>query len=240
MSELLRTEDTDGALGLFENEVPAGWEGPRPDHESADHGYYVIDGQLAFRAGDDEPVRLAAGGFAFAPRGVPHAVANPGEGVARYVLVTTEQSSAAGPEPGPTVVENVSGRVKVLLRGADSGGRLALMDNVVPARTVGPPLHHHDFDEAFYILAGEPTFRLGDELVTRGPGDLVWAPRGAHHCFSNLSDADVRWLLICAPAGFERYFQRMAAKAAGVEPPPEALEPWPEVTVVGPRIGEAA
>ncbi len=39
-------------------------------------------------------------------------------------------------------------------------------------------------------------------------------------------------------AGFERYFQRMAAREAGVEPPPEALEPWPEVIKVGPRIGE--
>jgi hypothetical protein len=28
----------------------------------------------------------------------------------------------------------------------------------------------------------------------------------------------------------------MAAKQAGVEPPPEALEPWPEVTVVGPPL----
>jgi hypothetical protein len=38
------------------------------------------------------------------------------------------------------------------------------------------------------------------------------------------------------PAGFERYFQQISAKEAGVEPPPEALEPWPEVTVVGPPI----
>ena len=45
-------------------------------------------------------------------------------------------------------------------------------------------------------------------------------------------------LLVCTPAGFERYFQRMAARQAGVEPPPEALEPWPEVVKVGPRIGE--
>jgi hypothetical protein len=28
----------------------------------------------------------------------------------------------------------------------------------------------------------------------------------------------------------------MAARQAGVEPPPEALEPWPEVTTVGPPL----
>ena len=47
-------------------------------------------------------------------------------------------------------------------------------------------------------------------------------------------------LIICTPAGFERYFQQMAAREAGVEPPPEALEPWPEVVKVGPQIGEEA
>lgn len=242
MTELLSTDDSGGVLGLLENEVPAGWEGPEPDHQGADHGYYVIEGELTFTHGDDR-ARLGAGGFAFAPKGVPHGVSNEGDAPARYLRVTAPSpaaETAAGPALGPTVVNDVPGRVKVLLRGADSGGRLALMDNVVPAGAKGPPLHHHAFDEAFYVLAGEPTFRLGDELVTRGSGDLVWAPRGAHHCFANQSDADVRWLLICAPAGFERYFQRMAAEEAGVEPPPEALEPWPEVTVVGPRIGEAA
>jgi hypothetical protein len=33
-------------------------------------------------------------------------------------------------------------------------------------------------------------------------------------------------------------FDRIAAREAGVEPPPEALKPWPEVTVLGPRISE--
>jgi quercetin dioxygenase-like cupin family protein len=237
MTDMLRLEDSGGVLALAESEVPAGWEGAAPDHEASDHSYYVIDGELTFRLGD-EPTRLGKGVFAFAPRGVLHTVANDDSAPARYVLMETPVREA-GPDLPAKLVEDVPGRVKVLLRGADSGGRIALMDNVVPAGAKGPPLHHHDFDEAFYILAGEATFRLGDELVKRGRGELVWAPRGAHHAFANLSGADIRWLLICAPAGFERYFQRMAAEEAGVDPPPEALEPWPEVTVVGPRIGEA-
>ena len=168
---------------------------------------------------------------------MPEAVANPSDVPARYLLIRTPAGGGSGLQP--KVITDVPGRVKVLLRGPDSGGALSVMDNVVPAGAKGPPLHHHAFDEAFYILAGEATFRLGDELVTRRAGELVFAPRGAHHAFGNQSGADIRWLLICAPAGFERYFQRMAAEEAGVEPPPEALEPWPEVTVVGPRIGEA-
>ena len=43
-------------------------------------------------------------------------------------------------------------------------------------------------------------------------------------------------MLTCTPAGFERHWARMAAETAGVEPPPWALQPIPEVTVVGPQI----
>jgi hypothetical protein len=37
-------------------------------------------------------------------------------------------------------------------------------------------------------------------------------------------------------AGFERHWARLAAEAAGVEPPQWALQSVPEVTVVGPPI----
>ena len=124
----------------------------------------------------------------------------------------------------------------VLLRGGDSAGAVSMIENHVPPRWEGPPLHHHDFDEAFYVLAGELTFRLGDELVTRKAGELAFAPRGVHHAFANSGESEARTLLVCTPAGFERYFQRMAAREEGGEPPPEALEPWPEVVKVGPQI----
>ena len=56
------------------------------------------------------------------------------------------------------------------------------------------------------------------------------------HTFASLSDAPARYLIVVTPGGFERYFARRAAKATGVEPPAWALEPYPETTVVGPRI----
>jgi quercetin dioxygenase-like cupin family protein len=131
-----------------------------------------------------------------------------------------------------------SAGVNVLLRGGDSAGRIAVMDNIIPAGAKGPPLHHHAFDEAFYVLDGELTFKVGDEVVPREAGRLAFARRGVHHTFANLSGADARTLIVCTPAGFERYFQQIAAREAGVAPPPEALEPWPEVVKVGPRIGD--
>jgi hypothetical protein len=48
--------------------------------------------------------------------------------------------------------------------------------------------------------------------------------------------ADARALIVCTPAGFERYFARMAAQREGIDPSEWALQPIPEVTVVGPPI----
>jgi quercetin dioxygenase-like cupin family protein len=124
----------------------------------------------------------------------------------------------------------------VLLRGEDTGGELALVRNTVPAGWAGPPLHHHAFDETFYVLDGELTFQLGDELAVAGPGALAFAPGDAVHTVANRSDAPASYLLLCTPAGFERSFARMAAERAGVPAPDWALAPIPPVERLGPPI----
>jgi quercetin dioxygenase-like cupin family protein len=127
---------------------------------------------------------------------------------------------------------------RVLLRSEQTGGEVSVIEIGASAGRKGPPLHHHDFDEAFYMLEGELTFQLHDERFTRGPGELAFAPRGVPHTYANLSGASARALLVCTPAGFERYFARIAAKLEGVEPPDWALQEIPEVVRVGPPIGE--
>src|SRR4051794_41815831 len=118
------------------------------------------------------------------------------------------------------------------VRSEDSADELGVIEVFSAPGFAGPPLHHHDFDETFYVVEGEMTFRLGDAPRTAGAGDVVFAPRGAHHTLANLSGAPARYLLICNPGGFERRF----------DPPPEEggppRKPLPEVHVVGPRIGE--
>jgi hypothetical protein len=66
-------------------------------------------------------------------------------------------------------------RINVLLRSEQSGGQIAVMDNVSPAGSPGPSLHHHGFDETFYLLEGELTFQLEDELFTRKREELAFA-----------------------------------------------------------------
>jgi quercetin dioxygenase-like cupin family protein len=126
----------------------------------------------------------------------------------------------------------------VLLHGEETGGHVSVTEIVVPPHSAGPPLHTHDFDEAFYLLEGELIFQVEEALVTKGAGEISFAPRNVVHALANHSDASARYLLICTPAGFERHWARMAAEDAGVEPPQWALQPIPEVTVVGPPIAE--
>ena len=128
----------------------------------------------------------------------------------------------------------------VLLRSEETDGHVSVTEIVVPPHSAGPPLHTHDFDEAFYMLEGELIFQVEEALVTKGAGELVFAPRNVAHALANHSDAPARYLLTCTPAGFERQWARMAAEVAGVEPPRWALEAIPEVRVVGPQIAAQA
>jgi quercetin dioxygenase-like cupin family protein len=129
-------------------------------------------------------------------------------------------------------------RTNVLLRSEETAGQMSVTEIVVPPGS-GPPLHTHDFDEAFYMLEGELIFQVEDALVTKGTGELSFAPRTVAHALANHSDAPARYVLVCTPAGFERHWARVAAEAAGVEPPQWALQPIPEITVVGPPIAVA-
>jgi quercetin dioxygenase-like cupin family protein len=128
-------------------------------------------------------------------------------------------------------------RSNVLLRSEQSDGHVAVVEGAVPAHWEGPPLHRHDFDEGFYVLEGEITFEVNGERLTARPGEFAFAPRGSHHALANLSDAPARYLLVCTPAGFERYFDLITAEQDGVHPPPAALKPYPQGVAVGPPIG---
>jgi quercetin dioxygenase-like cupin family protein len=133
-------------------------------------------------------------------------------------------------ESAPNLITNV------LLRSEETGGHVSVTEIEVPPHSDGPPLHTHDFDEASYLLEGELSFKVGDALTTKGVGELSFAPRNVAHTLANHSDLPARYVLVCTPAGFERHWGRLAAEADGVEPPDWAMQPIPEVKVIGPPI----
>lgn len=107
--------------------------------------------------------------------------------------------------------------VRFLARGADTHGRLSIVEHPVPPRTLAAPLHRHGReDEYSYVLQGRMGARLGDQTVEAGPGSLVFKPRGQWHTFWNAGDEPCRVLEIIAPAGFEEMFLIMAADPEGM------------------------
>jgi quercetin dioxygenase-like cupin family protein len=85
----------------------------------------------------------------------------------------------------------------VLLRSEETDGRIALIESTMPARAAGPPLHTHAFDETFFVLAGELTFQLGDEVRVARAGEVAFALGGVSHTLANHPRS--RTLVVCSP-----------------------------------------
>jgi mannose-6-phosphate isomerase-like protein (cupin superfamily) len=84
---LLRSAASAGEVGIVEMEMSAGSSGP-PLHLHLTHGegFYVLTGQLTFQVGRDV-VTGGPGTWLFAPRTIPHTLANFGAGPGRVLCV---------------------------------------------------------------------------------------------------------------------------------------------------------
>jgi quercetin dioxygenase-like cupin family protein len=128
-------------------------------------------------------------------------------------------------------------QVDILLDTDQSNDVVGIVELSVPPGWDGPPLHHHDFDEAFYVLDGELVFQLGETPRAAGPGELVFAPRGTIHTLANLAVRQARYLLVSTPGRFTRYFEQLRA-AVPASAATATDKRYPETTVVGPTIPE--
>jgi quercetin dioxygenase-like cupin family protein len=54
---------------------------------------------------------------------------------------------------------------------------------------VGPPPHSHDWDESFYVVAGEVEFTCSGRTDVCRPGTFVHVPAGTVHSFRYLVDS---------------------------------------------------
>ncbi len=83
------------------------------------------------------------------------------------------------------------------LEGAAHGTTISLiLDHSQPGE--GPRLHRHPYDETWVVQEGHLTFQLGDERGAAGPDDIVIAPPGVAHKFTN--DGPGPSTLICIHA----------------------------------------
>jgi quercetin dioxygenase-like cupin family protein len=85
---LARAADTDGQLGLSLVTQPPGIATPLHRHTREAEAFYLLEGQISYRAGD-EHFELEAGSFIYLPLGLPHAFRVRGTSPAKFLAFTT-------------------------------------------------------------------------------------------------------------------------------------------------------
>ena len=81
-------EETGGAYGLLEQVIAPGAASPWHLHHAEDETFYVLEGTMTFRVGE-ERFTVGPGGYVFGPRAIPHGFRNAGATPARMLLMAT-------------------------------------------------------------------------------------------------------------------------------------------------------
>jgi len=95
--------------------------------------------------------------------------------------------------------------------GKDTKDRFDFME-VTVSYLAGPPLHlHFDQDDTILVVSGRLKVRVGDQLADLVPGDLISAPPGMPHTFTNLEREPAHIINVMTPGGFDRTLEEFAA-----------------------------
>jgi quercetin dioxygenase-like cupin family protein len=108
--------------------------------------------------------------------------------------------------------------IAVLASASETNGALGAVEVAGPGGAA-PPLHvHHREDEAFYVVEGQYSVFVGDDVIEASPGAWVWGPRDVPHGYQ-IHSARGGHLSLIMPAGFEAFFEEVAAIAQpGADP----------------------
>jgi mannose-6-phosphate isomerase-like protein (cupin superfamily) len=134
-------EETNGRYALWEALVPPGGGPPPHVHSREEEGFYVLEGEITLRIGEERVV-VTAGMFANLPVGTPHSFRNESQRPARMLIVVA-----------PAGLERMFFEVGVLL--ADGA-----MQAQPPAR-----------DEIERLTAAAPRYGVEILLPDRGAGE---------------------------------------------------------------------
>ncbi len=117
----------------------------------------------------------------------------------------------------------------ILVRGEDTGGRYSLLHETMAKGAFAPPHKHTWSDEHFYILEGDISFLVGEEISIGHKGDFVFVPRNTRHAFRVESETAV-FLNGYTPAGLEMAVAEMAMPAPERIVPPKGATPPPNMS----------
>ena len=110
-----------------------------------------------------------------------------------------------------------AGRAAALkLLGHETNQSLMMFEESVPPG-FGPPFHlHYDSDEVAWVLAGEITFRIGDDVSVGGPGTCAFFPRDIPHAWKSTGSETGRVLFLYTPAAAGGYVEELSKRSGPI------------------------
>ena len=96
------------------------------------------------------------------------------------------------------------------LLGRETGGSIMLFEQSLPAGTASLYHLHRDSDEIAWVLAGDFTFKIGDEIAVGGPGSCAFMPRNVPHAWKNTGSEDGRVIFLYTPAAAGGFIEELA------------------------------
>src|ERR1700738_5054267 len=112
------------------------------------------------------------------------------------------------PPGGGSILNTEPGRSAALkLLSGQTAESVMLFEETVPPGS-GSLFHlHYDSDEVAYVLSGEITFLIGDEVTVGGQGSCAFFPRTVPHAWKNTGAETGRVLFLYTPAGAGKLFE---------------------------------
>lgn len=106
----------------------------------------------------------------------------------------------------------------ILATGDTTGGALSIMDQVMPKGSGPPPHVHPRLHEYFYLLEGDISFQLGDEVLPASTGAFVSVPATTVHGFAVTTDT-ARVLNLYTPGGFTEQISELGTPTSELRLP---------------------
>ena len=126
------------------------------------------------------------------------------------------------PPGGGPVWNMVPGRSAALkLLNGETGDSVMMFEETAPAGAQTDFHLHHDSDEVAYVLAGEVTFKIGDQVTVGGPGTCAFMPSGVAHAWKVTGAETGRVLFLYTPGVSGKMFeeaQRLQSSLGSVAP----------------------
>src|SRR5260370_19515642 len=91
------------------------------------------------------------------------------------------------------------------LLGHETNESIMLFEETVPVGTKSLFHLHRDSDEVAWGLAGEITFKIGDDVTAGGPGTCAFFPRNVPHACTSTGTQTPRVLFLSTPAAARRH-----------------------------------